>query len=109
GHGYGYGGLRSSLAPDRAGRRWLVGPAAQWLRPWPAFLRRRRLLRKSPARGGSAQARAARQGNRADQDLGARSGHRPRRLGPFPQGTWHGLSRHLPDALPDRSGLDRAL
>lgn len=45
----------------------------------------------------------------AYENLGARSGYGACRSRPLPPRVRHGLSRHLPDALPDRRGVDRTL
>ena len=108
-HGNRHGRQRTSLSSDRAGREGSVRSAAQRPRQWPALLRRRRRLREPSSRGRSAQARASRQGHHTDQDLGARSGRSSRRSRPLPPGTGNRLSRCLPDALPHRRRLDRAL
>src|ERR1700722_10283950 len=109
GDGDGHGGLRPPLQSKCAGRSGFVAPAAQWLRSRPAIFRLCRFLWYAPARERGLERNSARQSDRADQDLGARCGFGAGGPGPFSPGTGSRPHRRLPDALPDRSGLDRAL
>lgn len=83
-HGHGYRRLRTSLPPDCARHQRPLGSSAQRLRSRPAFLRLRRLVRKSSSRRRSAQARPPRQSHGAHQVMGARCRQHARQSRPLP-------------------------
>ena len=81
----------------------------QRLRPRSPLLRFRRQLWQSSPRRRSPQACSARQSHCSHQNLGTRRCLRSRRPRPLPPRARHRSPRHLPDALPHRTRLDRSL